>query len=304
MRFVTLALTVIATAFVISCTEDPRSDEPKFEQFGFWVEHQNHKTEIPKREIDMGATSRLKKDAIEVSLNDNEIPTFYYYGDITASLFSLKEIHWDDVEFDVKVAPLSQAGAYKITPKTTLTPGEYYIFSNGHFGYPFHISGSASADSQSTSVISNSSVSPSTSKSTASDEITKAMPNAEASDDGIRLRVKEGLNLAGAAKQAVSETFEKQGKFPGVGNNSDANAVYGLPTEDGIPRIMASSYVKGIAALDSGVLRITYNDNLGGDPSANGRTILLKPTMRNNQIIDWDCTGGTMPAEYRPRSCR
>ena len=112
--------------------------------------------------------------------------------------------------------------------------------------------------------------------------------------------VSEGLNLAGAAKLAVTETFAEQGKFPSVGNNSDANVAYGLPFEYQI----VSKYVKGIAALNSGVLRITYNDNLGGEPSANGRTILLKPTMRNNQIIDWDCSGGSMPAEYRPQSCR
>jgi prepilin-type N-terminal cleavage/methylation domain-containing protein len=43
-------------------------------------------------------------------------------------------------------------------------------------------------------------------------------------DYTIRSKVSEGLNMAGAAKLAVAETFDSSGKFPSVDNVS-----YGLP---------------------------------------------------------------------------
>lgn len=117
--------------------------------------------------------------------------------------------------------------------------------------------------------------------------------------DAIASKVEEGLNLAGAVKLAVKEYLEARGGFPSVGGNSDANSVYGLPPENTI----SAAYVSGIAVLDSGVIRITYNENFGGAPSANGHTLLLAPTIVNNKIVGWDCSGGSMPDIYRPASC-
>jgi type IV pilus assembly protein PilA len=105
--------------------------------------------------------------------------------------------------------------------------------------------------------------------------------------------------MTGAAKLAVAETLEYLGALPEVGNNSDGNAPYGLPPESEI----YSEYVSGIAVLESGVIRVTYKENLGGNPSANGLTILFEPTIENNKIVKWGCSGGTQMAEYRPPQC-
>ena len=112
-------------------------------------------------------------------------------------------------------------------------------------------------------------------------------------------KVNEGLQLTGTIKLAVTETFDALGRFPSVEESPDANSSYGLPLEGQI----ATLYSSGIAVLDSGVFRVTYNENLGGNPSANGLTILFKPTIDNNKIVKWDCSGGTLMSEYRPPLC-
>ena len=58
-------------------------------------------------------------------------------------------------------------------------------------------------------------------------------------DYTIRSKVSEGLNMAGAAKLAVSETFDSRGNFPSV-----ANLSYGLPAAGSI----AGTYVTSITA--------------------------------------------------------
>ena len=121
-------------------------------------------------------------------------------------------------------------------------------------------------------------------------------------DYTIRSKVSEGLNLAGAAKLAVAETYDSEGKFL-----TNDNASYGLPTAISINgNYVASVDVTGA----SGTITITYNSNLGGNPSADGGTIILDPTPRQGSM-EWACDGtgpvgdaGTMPNKYRPSECR
>ena len=117
-------------------------------------------------------------------------------------------------------------------------------------------------------------------------------------------RVVEGLNLASVVKIVIENNLGGLG-FETLlqSNDPDPNRTYNmtlnLPPENEI----TNKYVSGIAVMNSGVIRITYNDNLG-KPSANGKTILLTPGANNDKKHDWDCSGGTMPVEYRPQSCR
>ena len=118
-------------------------------------------------------------------------------------------------------------------------------------------------------------------------------------DYTIRSKVSEGLNMAGAAKLAVSETFDSRGSFPSVDNLS-----YGLPAAGSI----AGTYVTSVqATAGSGIINITYGNNIGGNPTANGRVIRLTPDTSSQGAMKWTCGGTaatTMPAKYLPASCR
>ena len=70
-------------------------------------------------------------------------------------------------------------------------------------------------------------------------------------DYTIRSKVAEGLNLAGAAKLAVAETYDSEGRFKAA-----ENASYGLPEATSIN----GNYVTSVAITDgSGTITITYN---------------------------------------------
>ena len=120
-------------------------------------------------------------------------------------------------------------------------------------------------------------------------------------DYTIRSKVSEGLNLAGAAKLAVAETYDSKGAMPSVGSNIS----FGLPTSTSI----AGNYVSAVAVTTgTGVITITYNNSVGGNPSANGKTVVLTPDTSSIGAMGWACTGGTggtaMPNKYLPATCR
>ncbi len=117
-------------------------------------------------------------------------------------------------------------------------------------------------------------------------------------DYTIRSKVSEGLNLAGAAKLAVAETYDSKGGMPTQGNIS-----YGLPQAASI----AGNYVLSVAAAaTTGIITITYNTNVGGNPTANGRVIVLSPDTSSIGAMGWTCGGGAtnMPNKYLPATCR
>jgi type IV pilus assembly protein PilA len=118
-------------------------------------------------------------------------------------------------------------------------------------------------------------------------------------DYTIRSKVTEGLNLAAAAKTAVSESFASEGQFsPGT------NPSYGLPESQSI----AGKYVTSVAVGGgTGVLTITYN-NAGGKMggTADGKQITMAPITSNEGAVDWKCdmTVTDMPPKYLPAECR
>jgi len=115
-------------------------------------------------------------------------------------------------------------------------------------------------------------------------------------DYTIRSKVSEGLNLAGAAKLAVAETYDSNGGYPTGDNQS-----YGLP----IAASIAGNYVAsvGIATGGNGVITITYKGS-GVGTGADGKTIIMTPNTSSPGAMGWDCTTGTMPNKFRPATCR
>ena len=111
-------------------------------------------------------------------------------------------------------------------------------------------------------------------------------------DYTIRSKVTEGLNLAGAAKTAVAETYSSKGTFP------TAQASYGLPSAASIN----GQNVNYVSVGTNGLITIQYK-TLGGDASSN-KTLELQPSTASAGAMTWICTGGNLPGKYRPANCR
>jgi type IV pilus assembly protein PilA len=109
-------------------------------------------------------------------------------------------------------------------------------------------------------------------------------------DYTVRSKITEGLNLSSAAKTGVSEYRISIGTFPA----SNANA--------GLAATIASKYVENVVVGTGGNITVTFHDNV--DASADGNTIVLEPSMLNNSVVDWTCTGGDLESKYRPANCR
>ena len=110
-------------------------------------------------------------------------------------------------------------------------------------------------------------------------------------DYTIRSKVSEGLNLAGAAKLAISEYYDSLGTLP------TNNTLAGIPASTSI----TGTYTSTVAVGAGGAVTITYNGNVGG--TANGTFITLSPTT-NTGSVSWSCTAGDTPDKYRPANCR
>lgn len=116
-------------------------------------------------------------------------------------------------------------------------------------------------------------------------------------DYSIRTKVAEGLALAGAAKLAVSETYDSTGSYP---MTDPANASYGLPAADQF----SGSYVSSMsAAASTGVITIAYKTISTGKVDS-GDTILLSPDSSVTGSLQWGCSSNAVPAKYLPANCR
>ena len=108
-------------------------------------------------------------------------------------------------------------------------------------------------------------------------------------DYTVRAKVSEGLNVAGAAKLAVAETYQTNGGWPT--NNASA----GLPSAASIK----GNNVTSVNVEANGVIDITYSG-----PELSGKILRLTPTD-NEGSISWTCaTGTTVDSKYRPSNCR
>ena len=110
----------------------------------------------------------------------------------------------------------------------------------------------------------------------------------------VRTKISEGLNMAGAAKLAVAETYDSTGVL------APDNGSAGLPSATSI----TGTYVSGIDVGNGGdgVIEITYNTSVGGNPTANLSVMTLTPSTSEGSMM-WVCTGD-MANKYRPANCR
>ena len=137
-------------------------------------------------------------------------------------------------------------------------------------------------------------------------------------DYTIRAQVTEGLNLAGAAKAAVSESYSSTGTWP----STNAQAGLGSATE------IQGKYVSAVdvGSEGAGVIRITFGNQANGNIT--GDTLFLTPGTSDNGDVAWQCgsksmatasgltagsgagsweatnQGGNIEQKYRPAECR
>lgn len=110
-------------------------------------------------------------------------------------------------------------------------------------------------------------------------------------DYTIRARVTEGLNLASAAKLAVSETAMSNNDLQGV---TGANTGYTSP--------QPTDNVQSITIADGGEITITYRTPQVAPAGQN--TLTLTPELQpNSGEVQWTCAGTLLP-KYRPANCR
>jgi len=121
-------------------------------------------------------------------------------------------------------------------------------------------------------------------------------------DYTIRSKVSEGLNMAGAAKLAVAETFDSQGTF------MNSNGSYGLPAAASISATYVSFIdADGSTAGGDGIIVIGYRTISANKVDSND-TVELQPDTSQPGAMAWTCispAGAThIDARFLPANCR
>ena len=112
-------------------------------------------------------------------------------------------------------------------------------------------------------------------------------------DYTIRSQVTEGLNLAGAIKAAVAETFAQTGTWP------DSLTDLGIVDAGGVETPPQGKYVSKVDMAGPGTIQITYSSpNVGGGQAnevLGGKTLALQAWVSQNQDIVWRCANAETP---------
>jgi type IV pilus assembly protein PilA len=130
-------------------------------------------------------------------------------------------------------------------------------------------------------------------------------------DYTIRAQVSEGLNLAGAAKTAVAETYLNRGTAP-------ANrTVAGMTTNAGDTQ---GKYVLSVDVVNGEIIIVYGNDAHSNITGSGANTLVLTPFLSEDDSVVWKCgdaaegsnlsamnadTDGTnIESRYLPSACR
>lgn len=105
-------------------------------------------------------------------------------------------------------------------------------------------------------------------------------------DYTVKARVTEGIQLAEAAKLAITDVVFSTHQLPA--HQNETSYVSGEPTQN----------VQSITIGPQGVITITYT------LSAGDGTLILTPLIKASGDIAWTCHPGTLLKKYCPASCR
>ena len=120
-------------------------------------------------------------------------------------------------------------------------------------------------------------------------------------DYTVRTKVGEGVNLAAAAKAAVTETFQSTGAFPAD------NVAAGLSA----PATITGKYVTSVSVAGGANGTVTVAFNQADTPPEILGSNLQYIAIVNGGSIDWECSptaavpaATTVKARYLPAECR
>jgi type IV pilus assembly protein PilA len=138
------------------------------------------------------------------------------------------------------------------------------------------------------------------------------------SDYTTRAQVTEGLNLAGAAKAAVSESYASNGIWPA--NNNAAGM--------GAAGTIQGKYVNSVTVTGNQIT-VLFRAAAPANSGIQAKTLILTAGLSGNQDVAWQCgskdmtgavgvavagtnsvafqaagAGGTSAQKYRPAECR
>lgn len=107
-------------------------------------------------------------------------------------------------------------------------------------------------------------------------------------DYSTRTKVSEGLVLISPFKSMVTEYFMINGKLPSTNNDVYANTT-------------TSNYIRSIQIIET-VVVIEYDQSKL--PALGENNVLaLNPIVENGKVL-WNCRGGNVDNDYRPKNCR
>ena len=112
-------------------------------------------------------------------------------------------------------------------------------------------------------------------------------------DYAVRAKAAEGINLAGATKLAVAETYSSKGTMP------ITNASAGVPAGTSI----TGKYVTSVTVGTGGLISVAYNGTSTGEPKLLNGILLLSPTTTAGSVR-WKCKSTTVSTKYLPSECR
>lgn len=102
----------------------------------------------------------------------------------------------------------------------------------------------------------------------------------------VRSQIMEGLALASTTKQKVVEYYMIQGQMP----SQNLSLFH---------QKMNSQAIHSIDVHPGGKVVISFNQI----DQVHKPTLVLSP-IDHQGLIEWDCTGGSLPYEYRPERCK
>lgn len=108
-------------------------------------------------------------------------------------------------------------------------------------------------------------------------------------------RISQTIASAEPVKTAISQYFQKYNTMP----TSIAKTNLDVTKKDYLDSV---SYLK--YTTHSAVIIFQFNQKLGYFVKTNHKTLILKVTANADGTLSWDCRGGDLAAQYRPKACR
>ena len=112
-------------------------------------------------------------------------------------------------------------------------------------------------------------------------------------DYAARAKIEQGHRVAKGVTTAIGKRWRQTQTFP----HSNEEAGIAPPEAFGGP------YVESLAVTDNASIVVRYVNSAKLPNGVRGRAIVFVPKPEADGL-NWDCTKGDMPGNFRPRNCR